>query len=122
MLVAKMLYKGSKETMASRIREGKVDFHNRFNHLSPHARAFIKSLLVADPAFRPDAAEALAHPWLRRHASAEAAAALEELAPGSRAATPGFRYHVQTLVSSCFSGVAHCLSDASLPRYRGRAI
>ncbi|KAI0041377.1 Pkinase-domain-containing protein, partial [Auriscalpium vulgare] len=48
--------------------EAKVEFHERYwKNVSDEAKSFIRALLSADPADRPTAADALAHPWLTTH-------------------------------------------------------
>jgi calcium/calmodulin-dependent protein kinase I len=45
-----------------------IEFHARYwASISDAAKAFVRALLVADPAARPSAAQALADPWLTTH-------------------------------------------------------
>ena len=53
---------------------GELDLETQpWPSVSDEAKDLVKSLLTRDPAKRPTAAEALAHPWLRKHATTEAA-------------------------------------------------
>lgn len=57
-------------------------------HVSPDAREFIQKLLHSDPRQRMRLRDALAHPWIRQHATVAAAADSSAAAAGAAGAAP----------------------------------
>lgn len=74
LLTGRTLYRGSPREVLQKASRGDIDYAPAFRALSSGAQDFVRSLLVADPSKRPDAAKALRHPWLRHSAAAEASA------------------------------------------------
>lgn len=61
---------------------GELDLETQpWPSVSDEAKDLVKALLTRDPAKRPTAAEALAHPWLRKHSAAAAADEPGSVAP-----------------------------------------
>lgn len=80
MMTSRPLYTGSFADIKRKAGTGRIDFCSAFEgRLSQGARSFVRSLLTVDPRKRSDVLEALAHPWLREHAPAQADAALREV-------------------------------------------
>lgn len=75
LLTGRALFSGDENEVAMKTRWGHVKYCRRFRALPKDAQDFVRSLLAKDPADRPSAWEALRHPWLRRVAPQEAAAA-----------------------------------------------
>mmetsp|Transcript_95448 Transcript_95448/g.269746 ORF Transcript_95448/g.269746 Transcript_95448/m.269746 type:complete len:595 (-) Transcript_95448:54-1838(-) len=64
---------GTDSEVLAKVRAGRPHYSSRFTRLSQPAQAFVKELLVRDPARRLTAARALEHPWIGgRHQASEA--------------------------------------------------
>lgn len=127
-MTAQFLYRGKCVEVARKSRLGKIDVCKAFGCLSESAQDFVNSFLVASPAGRPDALQALSHPWLQKHAPAEVAAAraevalLEQTAPRTALAgtceTHEWEQRQEQSMSSgasCFIGLARWCSRICAP-------
>jgi len=65
MLTGRVLWKGSRSEVQTKIRSGMCEYSSHFFKLSPDARDFVQSLLVPNPASRSTSHQALRHPWLQ---------------------------------------------------------
>lgn len=68
-------FHGEEKVMMGKIRRCQADWNHkaRWAKVPDDAIAFVGALLVKDPAYRPDAATALRHPWLLKEAVAQEA-------------------------------------------------
>uniref|UniRef100_A0A7S4RWQ1 Non-specific serine/threonine protein kinase n=1 Tax=Alexandrium monilatum TaxID=311494 RepID=A0A7S4RWQ1_9DINO len=64
-------FRGSEEQIAMKIKSGNPYYCSRFFKLSEQAQAFVRALLVHNPARRLTASAALEHPWVMRRNRAQ---------------------------------------------------
>jgi len=79
LLVGRPLHRGPEHVIPKRVRDGKLSFAPQFHKLSEGARDLIQALLRQNPAERPSALEALAHPWLETACEPPAAEIVQQL-------------------------------------------
>jgi len=71
-------HKQSRTLLLQKSRRGAVQYCQTFKRLPLEAQDLVRQLLTLDPTRRPNAYEALSHPWLTGALPAEAAAGLQE--------------------------------------------
>lgn len=113
MLLARLLYEGSKADIVKKTKVGAIDLGEEFDSLSPHAQDFISRLLNVDPDQRPSAEQALGHPWLQQHVPEEVEAAFVEIRERHAVAAKLLEMKKATEVS-CWSGMAWSIGEVLL--------